>query len=177
MSNGRATGNPGNESQYGSRPIPDPTTLTTQQLNVAIDNLRSLLSTRIDADQRLNDERHKASEQQRLEQKEDTKIAVDAALQAQKEAVREQTSASDRAIAKSEAATTKQQDQQAATTRTEIAGVNSAIGDLKERVGAIESVKQGARENTAGIYAAIGGVGAILLIVVMLVNGVFSGGA
>jgi len=70
-------------------------------------------------------------ERGRVEQKVDTKAAVDAALIAQKEAVKEQTTASERAIAKSEAATTKQIDELNKTFSTLIEGVRREMGDLK----------------------------------------------
>lgn len=96
-------------------------------------------------------------ERQRVEQKMDTKAAVDAALIAQKEAVQEQTIASGLSIAKSETATAKQLDQLASTMTVAVAGVtqaametkdnfNSAIGDIKDRVGKIEALKLGAQE-------------------------------
>lgn len=82
-------------------------------------------------------------ERQRAEQKVDTKQAVDAALTAQKEAVKEQTTASERAIAKSEMATTKQLDQLGVTFSTAIAGVTTLLNDLKERVTKVEATKAG----------------------------------
>jgi len=98
-------------------------------------------------------------EKQRVEQKKDTKDAVDAALIAQKEAVQEQTIASGLSIAKSEAATAKQLDQLAVTFSTAITGVtasvndlkdtwNSSIMDIKERIGRMENMRLGAQEKT-----------------------------
>ena len=78
-------------------------------------------------------------ERGRVEQKIDTKAAVDAALIAQKEAVREQTTASERAIAKSEAATTKQIDELNKTFATLIEGIRRELGDLKERIAQVDS--------------------------------------
>lgn len=62
---------------------------------------------------------------------------------AQKEAVKEQTTASERAIAKSEASTTKQLEQQSATFSTSIKGVGDTIGDLKDRLTRMEGMGQG----------------------------------
>lgn len=170
-------------------PVPDPSTLTTAQLLREIEILRGSIDDKVEARQRemvvaqelseaklrgeinLTAQRFDAFtnqleliERQRVEQKSDTKAAVDAALIAQKEAVQEQTIASGLSIAKSEAATAKQLDQQSVTFTTAISGVtktssdqkdafNISIGDLKERlsaldlkVGAIESTKAGAIE-------------------------------
>ena len=108
-------------------------------------------------------------EQQRVEQKADTKAAVDAALTAQKEAVKEQTTASERAIAKSEAATTKQLEQLNATFATAIKGVTDLLQDTKDRVGRIEALKAGSAETTSsqrlniGVVVGIGGLALAIL--------------
>lgn len=122
----------------------------------------------------LVEERFSAAERQRAEQKQDTQKAVDAALQAQKEAVREQTTASERAIAKSETATTKQLEQQQLTVTTAVDALRRAIDEVKERAveenrsireavaaattlatGPIER-RTGAREDRTSLYATIG---------------------
>jgi len=69
---------------------------------------RELLNERITALRSLTDERFASAEHQRIEQKQDTKAAVDAALSAAKEAVKEQTTASGLSISKSETATREQ---------------------------------------------------------------------
>lgn len=92
-------------------------------------------------------------ERQRVEQKKDTKDAVDAALAAAKEAVKEQTTASERAIAKSENSTAEQLKQLNTTFATAIGGVTANHDDLKERVGRIEAIKQGGQETIGGVYA------------------------
>jgi DNA polymerase III delta prime subunit len=82
----------------------------------------------------------------------DSKVAVDAALQAAKEAVGEQNKSSALAIAKSEAATTKQIDLLGETIGTQTKNLNDKIDDLKERLGNIESRKLGGAEaHAAGI--------------------------
>jgi hypothetical protein len=117
-------------------------------------------------------------ELQRVEQKKDTKDAVDAALTAQKEAVREQTTASDRAIAKAEAAITKQMEQLAATFAVTFEGIRrdldlwrERIGQLEQRLVAIEQMKAGGREAVgdrraanAAIYALAGFILTVLTI-------------
>jgi hypothetical protein len=101
-------------------------------------------------------------ESQRVEQKVDTKSAVDAALIAQKEAVREQTAAFALATAKSEGSFSKQLEQQADTFGTATEALRRSIDDVKERiaevdikVNAVTSEKRGATDYRVGLYAAI----------------------
>jgi hypothetical protein len=176
----------------GSVPSPDPTVLTTQALFREISAVRELFEQRlagrdreltalsehlialVDAETKLTNERLQSAERQRIEQKIDTKSAVDAALIAQKEAVREQTTASERAIAKSEAATTKQLEQQALTVATAVDALRRSIDELKERAveenrairvsisevatssNSLAQQKVGAKEDRTAVYAAIG---------------------
>ena len=127
-------------------PHPDPTFLTTEQLKREIENLREFLEASIKAETNLTDARFKALaqqnemvEKQRIEQKGDVKAAVDAALAAQKEAVKEQTLASERSIAKSEAATTKQLEQIIATFSASIGSVSLQLNDAKDRLYRLET--------------------------------------
>jgi hypothetical protein len=73
----------------------------------------------------------------------DSKVAVDAALQAAKEAVGEQNKSNALAIAKSETAFTKQIDQIGVQISTQQKGSDDKIDDIKGRLQAIESTKQG----------------------------------
>jgi hypothetical protein len=167
-------------AQDDRRPVPDPTVLTTQALYREVSALQELIEQRIEGQREIiNQQFYKVEQQfelverQRVEQKKDTKDAVDAALTAQKEAVREQTSASERSIAKSETATTKQIDQLAATFANTQASLLARIDELKERIVEVDRkaeapVQQrfGAKEDRSGFYAAIG-VGVSLLFVVI----------
>lgn len=81
-------------------------------------------------------------EAQRIEQKRDTKDAVDAALTAQKEA-----------IGKSEASTTKQIEQMSASFNTEVSALAESISDLKERASRLESLRVGGQQTVAGFQA------------------------
>jgi hypothetical protein len=81
------------------------------------------------------------------EQKADTKAAVDAALQAAKEAVGQQTEASERSIAKSEAATTKQIDGVIQLLSTSGAATGESISDLKSRMDRMEAARLNSVEN------------------------------
>lgn len=155
----------------GLPPVPDPTILTTEQLLREVERVKELmmaeikgLTATVNEKFRSVDEQLELVERQRVEQKQDTKAAVDAALTAQKEAVREQTAASERAIAKSEAATTKQIEQLSATITTAIKGVSDLLSDTKDRVGKVESLKQGGDEKLTGIYAMVGFVLTVLII-------------
>jgi hypothetical protein len=75
-----------------------------------------------------------------------TKIAVDAALQAAKEAVAAQNTASAQAIAKSEAATTKQIDAIANLITAQTKATDEKVDDVKGRLLAIEGQKIGEKE-------------------------------
>jgi hypothetical protein len=139
-----------------TNPVPDPTFLTTQALYREVAALRELFDQRISSLNTTSDARmttletvfserltawQKAIggqfdiiERQRVEQKTDTKQALDAALQAAKDAVALQTEASDKAIAKSETATNKALDQLSITFNTATDSLRRELGELKERV-------------------------------------------
>jgi hypothetical protein len=193
-------------------PTPDPTTLTTAALHRETGVLRDSIEQRFDDRDRevralnrerteqfatlkelmigriaalntLTEERFASAERQRVEQKIDTKSAVDAALIAQKEAVREQTTASERAIAKSETATNKQLEQQQLTVSTAVDSLRRSLDEVKERAveenramrSSISEVattangtvkqKEGAKEDRTALYATLG----ILISVIVLV--------
>jgi len=174
------------------RPVPDPTRLTTEQLNREIaalreaserglDAVREIIATRLDGNDRairllqeaadrfpnwvdekitalreIHDQRFKAitdttaekfisiekqfSERDvRTEQAAGAvKIAVDAALQAQKEAAGEQNRSNTLAQTKSETATTKQIDQLSVLIQQTTKAFDDKIGDVKDRLTRIE---------------------------------------
>jgi len=151
--------------------LSDPTELTTQmvarEVSVLDDKMNDAIAVRHNDQKALKElllEKFKSIEtqfelieRQRIEQKLDTKQAVDAALIAQKEAVHEQTVASGTAIGKSEDATIKLLDTLGNNITTAIAGVtqtaletkdtfNTAISDLKGRVDRMEATKVGITE-------------------------------
>lgn len=177
------------------RPVPDPTVLTTQQLTVAILNLKELFESRMSAMDKAvellqqtanrsptvnevymqHEERFKSIAVQfaerniRTEQiSRDSKVAVDAALQAAKEAVGEQNKSSALAIAKSEAATTKQIDQIAVIIQTTNSGMNDKIDDIKDRITSIESKKTGSSEMLAFVFGGIGVIVGVVGVVLAL---------
>jgi len=171
-----------------STPVPDPTVLTTEALQREIKGVRELLEMRVNSLQHLmdsqsanrvelvNEKFRKVSqefelvERQRVEQKTDTKSAVDAALIAQKEAVKEQTIAQGTAIAKSEAGTAEQLKALRSEFTTSIFGVSSSLGDLKDRIVAIESMRLGSKENQAAVYAIIGLLATLIIVSVTVVG-------
>jgi hypothetical protein len=95
-----------------------------------------------------------------------TKIAVDAALQAQKEAAGAQNESNAAAIAKSEAATTKQIDGIVALIGSNNKGLDEKIADLKGRLDRGEGKMSGAGDTWGFIVAGIVVVGIIIDIIV-----------
>ena len=160
-----------------NQPVPDPTILTTEQLLREIARLEKLMEASVAGLRDVVNEQFESVdvqfqlvERQRVEQKKDTKDAVDAALAAAKEAVKEQTTASGLSITKSETATSEQLKQMNATFTTAINAVSATVTDLKEQVVRIESIKQGGKEQITGLYAAIGASAVILGIIVVAAN-------
>lgn len=95
----------------------------------------------------------------------DSKVAVDAALQAAKEAVGEQNRSSALAISKSDIATMKQIDQMGILIQSNVAGIGMSISDLKDRLTRIEGNAVGHKEATSGTLAIVGiGIGLIGLL-------------
>jgi hypothetical protein len=103
-------------------------------------------------------------EDRRVEQKVDTKVAVDAALSAAEKAVKEQTVASEKSIIKSETSAAEQSKQQNATFTAALKGVTDILADLKERVGKIEAIKVGATGRDDRLLVVLGLVIAALAI-------------
>ena len=167
-------------------PVPDPTTLTTQQLQREVAALRDILESRLDGmdkaitliqravdrsptiaeiyaefREKFNSVQTQFTERDtRTEQtSRDSKVAVDAALQAAKEAVGEQNKSSALAIAKSEAATTKQIDQIGTIISTMERAFNDKISDMKDRM----TFVQGHAKGGSDIWGYILGAAAVLI--------------
>jgi hypothetical protein len=168
----------------GWKPVPDPTVLTTQQLQREVASLRELYDAKFgsydkainllqaNADKapsinvveervisllKVTDERFRsisiqfAERDTRTEQtSRDSKVAVDAALQAAKEAVEKQNTSSALAIAKSETATAKQIDQLAVTFGEMTKAIDGKIDDIKDRLAAMDRASIGINAQTSG---------------------------
>jgi len=102
----------------------------------------------------------------RVEQKQDTKAAVDAALTAQKEAVREQTAAFREAVAKSETATAKQIDQQGAR----IDDLKEALNKVDAKAEASVNVARGGELTRGSLFGWIAAAVAIITVIVVIAN-------
>lgn len=154
-------------------PRPDPTRLTSEQLHREIAALKSLLDERLKGMDVLVDEKFASIEKQftlierqRVEQKIDGERAIAAALQAAKEAVQEQTTASEKAINKSESATIKSIDALGEKFDTAFEGQRRDIDAMGQRVTSLEASKVGGKEASTGIYAL-----AAFILVVLLIAG------
>ena len=160
----------------GRVPVPDPTLLTTQALRREIEGLRELLEQRLMCVQEETNLQFTIVERQRVEQKKDTRDAVDSALTAQKEAV-----------SKAEAGMMAQIQQLATSTKAMEETLRRSIDELKERyvnterqlrddIGLVDrkanatvSEKAGAKEDRTGLYATIAVIASILLVVVSVI--------
>ena len=96
----------------------------------------------------------------------DNKVAVDAAFAAQKDSATQTDAANAKAIEKSEAATTKTIDTLGAVITSSNKALSDKIDDLKSRVQAMESIKQGATDSRALVY----GILVLILTVAIVVS-------
>lgn len=148
---------------------PDPTLLTIDSIRREIAMVNEATAARFEAAEALTAERfHRVDENMgraealRKEQKADTKSAVDAALESQKEAT-----------AKMERSIAEQLSSIKANFETEIRSIRSSESDLKDRMTIVESIRQGqaeqrteTRQISAGWVGLIGAVGGIILVVI-----------
>lgn len=159
-----------------SKPTPDPTILTTEQLLREIASIREWVNTLVNGRADVVTEQFESVstqfsliERQRLEQKADTEKAVQAALSAAKEAVKEQTAASEKSITKSETATAEQLKQQGTTFTTAIDAQEKQHNDLKERVAKIETLKQGGSNVVSAAFAVLASFASIAAVIAIIV--------
>ena len=138
----------------------DPSALTTAQLLREITILKELMVARLQA----IEARFALLESSRVEQKTDTKNALDAALAAAKEAVREQTIASDKAFQKNEQSTKEALNQLTNTFDRANAITQENMNELKDRVTRAEALKQGGQEKLTGLYAGLSGIGLLIVL-------------
>lgn len=151
------------DSHAYSTPRPDPTILTTEQLHREVGALQTLLRSEMAALKEFFTEKLNTMEEYRVEQKQDTSAAVAAALLAAKEAVKEQTIASDKAISKSEMGTSKQ-----------IEAQSEKIDDLKDRLTTLEGQKKGGSDTWGYVFGALGLLIALAAVVVAIAVAVTS---
>jgi Tfp pilus assembly protein PilX len=166
--------------QGDTRPIPDPTALTTEANLRMETSLRNFITTEIKHQSELFmsvvariEMRLDLLDGRTAEQKSDTKAALDAALAAQKEAVASQTESANKSIDKSETATTERIKGVEALLATSTKATDDKITDLKDRVIAIEAVKLGTAEGVATVRSSssssqmlITTIGGIILVVI-----------
>lgn len=124
---------------------------TTAEVSGAVDALKELMAEKFKSVDKQFTERDARTEQT----SKDSKVAVDAALQAAKEAVSEQNKSNALAMAKSEASFTKQIDQQRDTSQQTASNIDGKINDLKDRLTAIEGRSKGAGDQWAVIIAVV----------------------
>lgn len=131
-----------------SRPVPDPTVLTTQQLLRAIENAEDkaskdnqILETRIDGMKELYTEKFHGVDQRF----ESAATALKAALEAAKEAV-----------GKTEASVAKTIEEQQKAKQQSDKATDDKISDVKDRLTAIESRSKGIGDSWAVVVAVIG---------------------
>lgn len=167
----------GRGDQGDWRPRPDPTVLTTEALHREVAALRELIEERISATDLLVNEKFNSVdrqltlvERQRVEQKSDTEKAVNAALVAQKDAVKEQTIASEKAIQKSESSIKEQLTQITVTFSTALAGLTTQMDDLKARVVTIEAIKQGGQERVSEQRQTVTNATAVMGVVIAIIT-------
>jgi hypothetical protein len=153
------------------------------EMDRQVSHLREFMVARIESTQVARDERFHSIDLQFRERdtrtdqsSRDSKVAVDAALQAAKEAVGEQNKSSALAIAKSETATTKQIDQLQTLIQTNNDATNDKINDIKARLDRGDGITRGGDHHRAdkrldsGLAAAIAGVCIALLSVAVAVG-------
>jgi hypothetical protein len=159
------------------RGLDEATKLRLAQVTRTHEAIKDDIAEATDGLEKLMNEKFDANERLRVEQKRDTKDAVDAALNAAKEAVKEQTTASEKAITKSEDSTGNQID----SLRRELSDLKDREGDdvrtLRGEITTVASTangtiqqKAGAKEDRTALYAVIG-LGATVLLVVVAVLG------
>src|SRR5665213_1907732 len=129
-------------------------------IEATVNTLRNLHDEKFNSIQKQFNERDIRTEQTQR----DSKVAVDAALQAAKEAVSEQNKSSALAIGKSEASTTKQIDQLNVLIASSAKGLDDKISDMKDRLTSLDGQKTGGSAvwgymvGAAGLITALGAV-------------------
>lgn len=147
----------------------DPTILTTQQLWREIASLKELLINRIVAVERLNEEKFSGVQKQfgerdvRFDQSAiQVNTAVYNAMQSAEKAVNKQNESFAQSIAKSEAATMKQIDQQVLSNANSARTLDDKLNDLKDRITRIEGMGSGKKDFWGYIVGLVGLIATII---------------
>jgi len=142
------------------------------RIDVKIGALKAFHDMRFDAVIQTFSEKHESIQTQfrerdvRSEQgNKDSKVAIDAALQAAKELVGKQNESSALAIDKSERATTKQIDQLGELISVTAKASDGKIDDVKERITRIESEGRGASHLWGYIVGALGATAIVVALI------------
>jgi len=141
----------------GSRPVPDPTELTTAIVNESkvdlrreIHDVKELLLSEVKNLKELHTQKFL-----------DNMVAVDSALRA-----------TEKAVDKSETAFTKQLDEMSRTTGAVTGGMNKEIDDVKRRLGAIEGRSTGVGMSTSVMASSMTiGVAIVAVVVAIVLRG------
>jgi formate dehydrogenase maturation protein FdhE len=184
------------------RPDPDPSTLTTQQLQRELLALREIIEARLDGNdiavnllrtttdklpstikmsfeqlKSLHEEKFSSIAKQFMERDirteqtaRDSKVAVDAALQAQKEAAGAQNESNAASISKSEAAFTKQIDQILVIVNTNTKATDEKIDDIKTRMSAYEGRRAGHGETWGYLVGGVSAMWAVMATIGLIVE-------
>lgn len=122
------------------------------ETDIAVENLRKLHDEKFSSIAIQFKERDTRDERTQK----DSKVAIDAALSAQKESVDKQNISNSLAIAKSETAFTKQIDAIGILIQTSIKATDDKINDTKERITIIESHSKGVGDSWGIVVGAAG---------------------
>ena len=170
--------------ETGSRPVPDPTELTSRAVDALRKELTDIFNVQLAAQENITTERFKSLDQQlvverelRKEQKTDRKVELDAALSAAKDLSAQQAANFAADTAKTEDRFNKALISQGETFGTAIAGQTREINDIKERQTRFESAKLGGhderverRESNTALIAVIT-IGVAIVVALILLAG------
>jgi hypothetical protein len=153
----------------------------TELLNETVNRVPTDLQREITHLRELTEERFRSVETQfkerdtRQERESfDNRTRVEAAFSAQKEAVRTQNDSNTLAINKSEQATTETINKLEQLFKTSTDGLAKELDGLKERIVRIEERRQGGKETVSAIYAFVGFLVSLLVVLgVLVAAGVF----
>lgn len=152
-----------------SRPVPDPTSLTTDALHREVDLLRGLIEARMGSEQVRLNEHLAMMERQRTELKNDNAAAVAAAFSASEHAIattantlKESSAATYVSLGQLQSRLNDLMPRSEAETRTQ--ALTLVIADLKDRVVRMESVKQGGKEAFTSLQVFLAIIVALIVI-------------